>query len=317
MMDSIACETSLPLIQIIGAGQMGSSIGEVCALNGYSVHFIDSSPDAGEKASKRVHSALLKQSCRDRVLPQDVDQDSEDAPLAQSPSISSSDVLLSEPTQWIMEAAPEDFNLKKNLWFHVQSTVTAPHNGHAHTAEDHPFHNTFFASNTSSYSISDMAEVTHAPHRFIGLHFMNPAHKIPLLEIIRGQKTDADTYAAALKFAQTLHKTPITVGDTPGFVVNRLLIPMINDAVYVLHEGSASAIDIDHAMTLGAAHPMGPLKLADLIGLDTCLAIMIDLHGRLNSDKYRPCPLLIQHVASGKLGKKSGEGFYTYTPQKI
>lgn len=309
-MDSASYATDRPLIQIIGAGQMGAGIGQVCALHGYNVHFVDPSRKACENAISRIQSALTKQYFTPHIVY--VDDESPEIDTVQ-PCITYSNTLNMHRTHWIIEAAPEDFSLKQTVWSSIRSQVEALHNQQPVTFERHPFYETYYASNTSSYSISKIATFAPNSHRFIGLHFMNPAHKIPLLEIIRGHATQESTYNAALQFAKSLHKTPVTVADTPGFVVNRVLIPMINEAICVLEEGTATAHDIDHAMTLGAAHPMGPLKLADLIGLDTCLAILQDLHERLNHEKYKPSQLLIQNVQSGYLGKKSGQGFYHYS----
>jgi 3-hydroxybutyryl-CoA dehydrogenase len=277
-------------VGVIGAGQMGTGIAHVCALAGYDVELNDVSRariDAGlglieHNLSRQVARGLIDEaamkSALGRIRPEEA--------LAK---IGLADLVI--------EAATEDESVKKSIF-----GALAPHLGPA----------TLLASNTSSISITRLASVTDRPERFIGLHFMNPVPLMNLVEIIRGIATDVLTYETAVNFAKSLGKTTANAEDFPAFIVNRVLVPMINEAIYTLYEGVGTVEAIDTAMHLGANHPMGPLELGDFIGLDTVLSIMNVLHEGLADSKYRPCPLLVKYVEAGWLGRKAGRGFYDY-----
>jgi 3-hydroxybutyryl-CoA dehydrogenase len=277
-------------VGIVGSGQMGSGIAQVFAVNGFDVVIHDVLPTMLEKARGGIVSSLgkfvekgkLEAATRDEAL----------ARLSFSQSVQDlADCDL------VIEAIVENLEVKQNLFAELAKRCRPE---------------AILATNTSSLPITQLASVVTRPERFIGMHFMNPVPIMQLVEIIRGLKTDEDTYSTVYELAKTLGKTPVTVNDAAGFVSNRVLLPMINEAVFALHEGVASAEDIDTVMKLGMNHPMGPLTLADFIGLDTCLSIMEVLHAELGDDKYRPCPLLRKYVRAGMLGRKTGEGFFKY-----
>ena len=275
---------------VIGAGQMGSGIAQVCAQAGYNVVL----NDINEQAIHRGLTVITKN------LQRDVEKGrkSEDEKLAILGRIQTS--LAIEDAQHahiIIEAAVENMEIKQSI-FRKLDTITPPH--------------TILATNTSSLPITEIAAVTNRPEKVIGMHFMNPVPVMKLVEIIRGLATSDETYEVVAKMTDNLGKTGVEVNDFPGFISNRILLPMINEAIYALHEGVATKEAIDDVMKLGMNHPMGPLTLADFIGLDTCLSIMEILHEGLGDSKYRPCPLLRKYVAAGWLGKKSGRGFYVY-----
>jgi 3-hydroxybutyryl-CoA dehydrogenase len=277
-------------VGIVGAGQMGSGIAHVCALGGYDVLFHDLSRDRIDAGLDTVRRNLSRQLAKGMI-----DHDQMQAALGKiktaltAPEVGRADLVI--------EAATEDEEVKKAIFRDLIPSL-AP--------------NTILASNTSSISITRLASVTDRPERFIGLHFMNPVPIMKLVEIIRGIATDAQTYEAASAFAQSLGKTTANAEDYPAFIVNRVLVPMVNEAIYALYEGVGTVDAIDTAMKLGANHPMGPLELGDFIGLDTVLSIMNVLHDGLADSKYRPCPLLVKYVEAGWLGQKSGRGFYDY-----
>ena len=277
-------------VGVIGAGQMGAGIAHVCALAGYDVVWNDL--DAARIAAGRelVEKNLSRQVARGMVT-----MEAMQAALARiRDGLDPAEV---GGTDLVIEAATESEEVKKAIFRNLAS----------HLAE-----NTLLASNTSSISITRLAASTDRPEKFIGLHFMNPVPLMKLVEIIRGIATDAPTYEAAATFAQSLGKTTANAEDFPAFIVNRVLVPMINEAVYTLYEGVGTVEAIDTSMKLGANHPMGPLELGDFIGLDTVLAIMNVLHDGLADSKYRPCPLLVKYVEAGWLGRKAGRGFYDY-----
>jgi 3-hydroxybutyryl-CoA dehydrogenase len=277
-------------VGVIGAGQMGAGIAHVCALGGYDVLIHDVATDRIAAGLKTVEHNLARQVSRGLI-----DEATMQTAMAR---IKGADELQAiGQTDLAIEAATENEEVKKSIF-----KALTPHLGPK----------TLLASNTSSISITRLASATDRPERFIGLHFMNPVPLMKLVEIIRGIATDAVTYEAAVNFARSLGKTTSNSEDFPAFIVNRVLVPMINEAIYTLYEGVGTVEAIDTAMRLGANHPMGPLELGDFIGLDTVLSIMNVLHEGLADSKYRPCPLLVKYVEAGWLGRKAGRGFYDY-----
>ena len=277
-------------IGIVGAGQMGNGIAHVCALAGYDIIMADMSQDALDKARALIDKNLDRQVSRDKISAAD-----------KSAALGRIKTTLKLPdlgqTDLVIEAATERESIKTAI-FEDLIPHLKPH--------------TLLTSNTSSISITRLASRTDRPEKFMGFHFMNPVPVMQLVELIRGIATDDDTFQACHGVVDRLGKTAATAEDFPGFIVNRILMPMINEAVYTLYEGVGSVQSIDTSMKLGANHPMGPLELADFIGLDTCLAIMNVLHDGLADTKYRPCPLLTKYVEAGWLGRKSDRGFYDY-----
>ena len=281
---------ALERIGIIGAGQMGTGIAHVLALAGYDVVLDDLNKDALGKALDRIEKNMQRQAGKGLI------EEAAIAPaLARIRTTQSLDDL--KDRELVIEAATEDEAVKKKIFQEL-----SPHlNDKA-----------MIATNTSSISVTRLAASTDRPERFIGLHFMNPVPLMQLVEVIRGIATDDGTFQAALEIVRKVGKTAAYAEDFPAFIVNRIIMPMINEAVYTLYEGVGNVDAIDTAMRLGANHPMGPLQLADFIGLDTCLAVMQVLYEGLADSKYRPCPLMVKYVEAGWLGKKTGRGFYDY-----
>jgi len=277
-------------VAVVGAGQMGNGIAHLFALHGFSVTMIDVYPQALKKGRATIEANLARQ-----VKKGAIDEAARDAALSR---ITDSTELASAATATIViEAATEQSELKFRIFGDLDRLAAS---------------DAILASNTSSISITAIAGRTTHPERVIGMHFMNPVPVMQLVEVIRGLATSDAVLQRVMELAKSLGKTPVEVNDFPGFVSNRVLMPMINEAVYCLMEGVGSAEAIDTVMKLGMNHPIGPLALADLIGLDTCVAILEVLKDGLGDDKYRPCPLLRKYVAAGWLGRKSGRGFYVY-----
>ena len=278
-------------VGVIGAGQMGNGIAHVCALAGVPVVLLDVSQDLLDRAMATMGRNMDRQVNRGLIT-------AEDRAAALARVVPSTDYAAFGDCDLVVEAAAEKEAVKKTIF---------------RTLTPHLKASCLIASNTSSISITRLAAATDRPEKFIGMHFMNPVPVMKLVEIIRGIATDEPTFQATMALAERLGKTTAVAEDFPAFIVNRILVPMINEAVYALYEGVGSVLAIDNALRLGANHPMGPLELADFIGLDTCLSIMQVLYEGLSDSKYRPCPLLVKYVEAGWLGRKSGRGFYDYT----
>ena len=283
--------TTIRTVAVIGAGQMGSGIAQAVASGGYEVRLYDLSAERIPLAQGEIAASLARRAARGLMT-----QAEADAALARIKSVAT----LAEAAQadLVIEAAAEDEAIKKAVFVDLLPLLRP---------------DTLLASNTSSISITRLASVSDRPDRFIGLHFMTPAPTMKLVEIVRGIATSAATYETAVAFAESLGKVTTESEDFPAFIVNRILVPMMNEAIYVLYEGVGNVASIDKALKLGANHPMGPLELADFMGLDVVLAIMNVLYDGLADSKYRPCPLLVKYVEAGWLGKKSGRGFYDYS----
>jgi 3-hydroxybutyryl-CoA dehydrogenase len=271
-------------VLVVGAGQMGGGIAQVVAASGRRVSLYDSYPGATERGLATMRASLERLAEKGGADPDEV--------LGRVTAV---DELV--PAELLIEAVIEDADVKQDVFRRADETLPE---------------GAVLASNTSSIPITSLASVTERPDRVIGMHFFNPVPVLKLVEIVRGRETSDETASAIVALAEDLGKTPAVANDFPGFVSNRILMPFINEAVWALHDGVAEAEAIDTIAKLGFAHPMGPLALADLIGLDTCVAIMEVLHEGLGDEKYAPCPLLREHVEAGRLGRKSGRGFYAY-----
>lgn len=278
-------------VAVIGGGTMGNGIAHVFAMSGISVNLIETKQEFADRALFTIEKNL------DRMVKKEkIDE------AKKSDTLNSISVFLNvnkgvKDVDLVVEAVPENLEIKKSVWKQVDEA-----------APDH----TIFGSNTSSISITKLAALTSRPEKFIGMHFFNPVPVMKLVEIVRGLETDDETYNVVEATAKKLNKVPVPVNDAPGFVSNRVLMPMINEAIFCVGEGVATPENVDEVMKLGMAHPMGPLRLADFIGLDVCLDILNVLYEGFKDPKYRPAPLLVKMVDAGKLGNKTGEGFYKY-----
>jgi 3-hydroxybutyryl-CoA dehydrogenase len=275
-------------VQVVGAGQMGSGIAQVAAQAGLAVHLTDVNEGALQKGVETIKKNLARSVEKERMSQDEMEETME---RIEPGTEYAADADLA------IEAVVETIEVKVEVF---------------RALDDQLRDEAILATNTSSISITELGSRTNRPERFIGMHFFNPVPVLRLVEVIRGLETSDETYETVSKLADRLSKTPVEVQDFPGFAANRILLPMINEAIYCVMEGVAKPEDVDTVMKLGMNHPMGPLTLADLIGLDTCLHIMEVLHQGLGEDKYRPCPLLKRYVAAGRLGRKSGKGFYEY-----
>lgn len=279
-------------ITVIGSGTMGNGIAHVCAQYGFNVNLVDISQEALEKAMNTIASNLERQ-----VTKGVIDSSAKEQTLASIKTFTQLKEAVAN-CDLVIEAASENENIKLNIFKELDG-VCPPH--------------CILSTNTSSISITKIASVTKRADKVIGMHFMNPVPVMKLVEVIRGYKTSNEVTNLVFEMSKKLSKIPVEVNDYPGFIANRILMPMINEAIYSLYEGVAGVEEIDTVMKLGMAHPMGPLQLADFIGLDVCLAILRVLHDGFGNPKYAPCPLLVNMVTAGSLGKKSGSGFYNYT----
>ena len=277
-------------VGVIGAGQMGAGIAQVCAAIGKNVVLCDIKQEFLDNGIGTITKNLERSVSKERINQSDMDETFANVSTTlELNDLNSCDIVI--------EAIVENIDIKKKLFSDLGNICKE---------------NTILASNTSSIPIGILAEASGRPTKVVGMHFMNPVPVMKLVEVIRAKSTNDDTFNTTFKLAEDLNKIPVLVNDFPGFVSNRILLPMLNEAMFCVMEGVAEPEAIDTVMKLGMSHPMGPLTLADFIGLDTCLAIMEVLHRDFNDDKYRPCPLLKEMVEQGKLGKKSGEGFYKY-----
>ncbi|MGA0382072.1 MAG: 3-hydroxybutyryl-CoA dehydrogenase [Arenicellales bacterium] len=281
---------TLKTIGVIGAGTMGNGIAQTCAVCGYDVIMQDVSDAALQRGLSTIEKSLGRLVSKEKISQAECD-------AAMGRIQVTSDIHAMADRDLVIEAASENLEIKLSVFTQLNEICAD---------------RTILATNTSSLSLTRIAAASGRDDRVIGMHFFNPVPLMALVEVIRALQTSDQTYQAIETLAKDLGKTPVSVKDSPGFVVNRMLVPMINEAVFILYEGLAQAEDIDAAMKLGAAHPMGPLALADMIGLDVCLWVMDVLHQEFGDSKFRPCPLLKQMVDAGYLGRKSGRGFYTY-----
>jgi len=279
-------------VAVIGGGTMGNGIAQVFAQNGFSVNLIETKQEFLDRALQTIERSLSRMIKKEKLS---------EAEMAETLKRINGNIDLNlavKDVDLVVEAVPENFDLKKRIFQAV---------------DEHAKAHCILASNTSSISITKLAAVTQRPGRVIGMHFFNPVPVMKLVEVVRGLVTDDDVTESVMAISKELGKTPVEVNDSPGFVSNRVLMPMINEAIFAVHEGVATPEAIDDVMKLGMAHPMGPLRLADFIGLDVCLDILNVLYEGFKDPKYRPAPLLVKMVDAGKLGDKTGEGFYTYS----
>ncbi|HBX61538.1 MULTISPECIES: 3-hydroxyacyl-CoA dehydrogenase family protein [Empedobacter] len=282
-------------ITVIGAGTMGNGIAHVFAQSGFAVNLVDVSQDSLERGLKTIAGNLERMIAKEKITEAD-----KTATLNNITTFTDTAEAVKN-ADLVVEAATENLDLKLKIFKQIDEAAPA---------------NAILASNTSSISITKIASVTSRPKQVIGMHFMNPVPMMKLVEIIRGYDTTDEVTKAIMEMSEKLGKVPVEVNDYPGFIANRILMPMINEAIYSLYEGVAGVKEIDEVMKLGMAHPMGPLQLADFIGLDVCLSILEVLYDGFKNPKYAPCPLLVNMVTAGKKGVKSGEGFYDYSESK-
>ncbi len=283
-------------ITVIGAGTMGNGIAHVFAMNNYKVVLCDINEESLKKAIATIESNL------DRMVKKATISEENKTATLNNISIETDLQKACKDADLVVEAATENVDLKLKIFKQLDEFAKP---------------NCILASNTSSISITKIAAATKRPQNVIGMHFMNPVPVMKLVEVIKGYATSDEVTKTIMDLSKAINKTPVEVNDYPGFVANRILMPMINEAIFTLYEGVAGVEEIDQVMKLGMAHPMGPLQLADFIGLDVCLAIMKVLHDGFGNPKYAPCPLLVNMVTAGKLGKKSGEGFYNYQANEV
>jgi 3-hydroxybutyryl-CoA dehydrogenase len=285
--------SKIKTIGVIGAGQMGCGIAHVLAVGGYAVRLNDVNEDSLKSALEKIAANMDRQIAREKISAKD-----KEAALGRIST--GTELTAFKDCDLVIESVTEDEEIKKQILRDLCPLLKPE---------------AIICSNTSSISITRLASITDRPAQFMGMHFMNPVPAMHLVELIRGIATEDDTYQLIKALTLSLDKTPATAEDFPAFIVNRILLPMINEAVYTLYEGVGSVTAIDTSMKLGAHHPMGPLELADFIGLDTCLAVMHVLYEGLADSKYRPCPLLVKYVEAGWLGRKAGRGFYDYSTE--
>ncbi|WP_348636178.1 3-hydroxybutyryl-CoA dehydrogenase [Rhodohalobacter sp. SW132] len=278
-------------VAVVGGGTMGNGIAQIFAMNGFSVTLIETRQELAEKALSTIEKNLGRMVSKEKISEEEKEATLERIESSTDTASAVKDVDL------VIEAVPELYDIKKKVFQTID--------------ENAPEH-AIFASNTSSISITKLAECTGRPEQFIGMHFFNPVPVMKLVEVINGLKTDPEITDQIISLSDQLGKVAVPANDSPGFVSNRVLMPMINEAIFCVYEGVAEPEDIDSIMKLGMAHPMGPLRLADFIGLDVCLDILEVLYEGFKDPKYRPCPLLVKMVDAGKLGNKTGEGFFTY-----
>lgn len=278
-------------VAVIGGGTMGNGIAHVFAMNGFAVTLIETKQEFADRALATITKNLDRMVGKEKITEQEKIDSLANVSIALTIKEGVKDADL------VIEAVPEDLAIKTSVWKQVDEAA--------------PNH-TIFGSNTSSISITKLAAITSRPTQFIGMHFFNPVPLMKLVEIVRGLETSDEVYSAIEETSQKLHKIPVPVNDMPGFVSNRVLMPMINEAIFAVYEGVATPENVDQVMMLGMAHPMGPLRLADFIGLDVCLDILNVLYEGFKDPKYRPCPLLVKMVDAKKLGNKTGEGFFKY-----
>jgi len=278
-------------IGVVGSGTMGNGIAHVFSLSEYDVTMVDVNKEVVDSAMAKIRKNMERQVKKEKISPADMKG-------ALGRIRPSTDVGAVNQADLVVEAVPESMALKREVFTKLDSACKP---------------DCILASNTSSISITEIASATKRPEKIVGMHFMNPVPMMVLVEIVKGKSTSEETLKTVREISEKLGKTPVTVNDSPGFVANRILMPMINEAVWCLHEGVAQAEDIDTVMKLGMNHPMGPLALADLIGLDVCRSILEVMHEGFGNAKYEPCPLLKEKVQSGQLGRKAGKGFYDYS----